>query len=332
MGAIATIFLATLVSLSHAQPSPSLQRFESRKILMGVECRIVLYARDEAMAKRACAAAFDRITQLDAIMSDYRPDSELMQLCAKAHEAPVKVSDDLFVVLKTALEIAEASGGAFDITVGPFVALWRQARKTKQLPTEAELAAAREKVGWQKVQLDPKERTVRLLVAGMRLDLGGIAKGYAGDCALAVLRRFGITRAMVEFGGDIALGDPPPKRKGWRIVLPDATGKPRKVLELANCAIIRLSLRHALHHQPFRLPLFSLRRHLHPSQSRFAHHLVNLPTVSLANSNDRCVQPLHLLGKEGEATGDWRLATGQIFGCHEGVGDVASEGKAQFVG
>jgi thiamine biosynthesis lipoprotein len=136
-----------------------------------------------------------------------------MQVCAKAHEAPVKVSDDLFVVLKTALEIAEASGGAFDITVGPFVALWRRARKTKQLPTEAELAAAREKVGWQKVQLDPKERTVRLLVAGMRLDLGGIAKGYAGDGALAVLRRFGITRAMVEFGGDIVLGDPPPMRQ-----------------------------------------------------------------------------------------------------------------------
>lgn len=237
MGAIATIFLAMLVSFSFAQPSPSLRRFEFRKVLMGVECRIVLYARDEATAKRACAAAFDRIAQLDAIMSDYRPDSELMQVCAKAHEAPVKVSDDLFVVLKTALEIAEASGGAFDITVGPFVALWRQARKTKQLPTEAELAAAREKVGWQKVQLDPKERTVRLLVAGMRLDLGGIAKGYAGDGALAVLRRFGITRAMVEFGGDIVLGDPPPKRKGWRIVLPDATGKPRKVLELANCAI-----------------------------------------------------------------------------------------------
>ena len=231
------VVLATLVSLSHAQPSPSLQRFEFRKVLMGVECRIVLYARDVATAKRACTAAFDRIAQLDAIMSDYRPDSELMQLCAKAHEAPVKVSEDLFVVLKTALEIAKASGGAFDITVGPFVALWRRARQTKQLPTEAELVAAKEKVGWQKVQLDLKERTVRLLVAGMRLDLGGIAKGYAGDCALAVLRRFGITQAMVEFGGDIVLGDPPPKRKGWRIALPDAMGKPQKVLELKKCAV-----------------------------------------------------------------------------------------------
>lgn len=225
------------VSLSPAEPLPSLQRFEFRKVLMGVECRIVLYAHDEVVARRACAAAFDRIAQLDAVMSDYRPDSELMRVCAKAHEAPMKVSDDLFVVLKTAQEIAEASGGAFDITVGPFVALWRQARKTKRLPTEAELAAAREKVGWRKVRLDPQKRTVQLLVADMRLDLGGIAKGYAGDCALAVLHSFGVTRAMVEFGGDIVLGDPPPNRKGWRILLPDETGKPKKVLELANCAV-----------------------------------------------------------------------------------------------
>ena len=237
MGARAAVVLATLVSLSHAQPSPSLRRFEFRKVLMGVECRIVLYARDEATAKRACIAAFDRIAQLDALMSDYRPDSELMQLCDKAHEAPMRISADLFSVLKTVWEIAKSSGGALDITVGPFVTLWRRARQTKQLPTEAELAAAKYKVGWQKVQLNPKERTVRLLVSGMRLDLGGIAKGYAGDCALAVLRRFGIMRAMVEFGGAIELGDPPPRRKGWRIALPDATGKPRKVLELKNCAV-----------------------------------------------------------------------------------------------
>lgn len=216
-------------------PATTRQRFEFRKVLMGVECRLVLYAPDAPRAREAGAAAFDRIAALDAVMSDYRPDSELMRLCAVGHHAPTKVSPDLFTVLRTALDIAQASDGAFDITVGPFVRLWRQARQTRQLPTPSELADARTKVGWQKICLDPEKRTVRLAVAGMQWDLGGIAKGYAVDCALQVLQRFGVAQAMVEFGGDIRLGDPPPHRAGWRIRLPE--GAQPAVMELARCAV-----------------------------------------------------------------------------------------------
>lgn len=204
---------------------------------MGVAARIVLYAPNDYVAKWACSRAFLRIAQLEETMSDYRSDSELMWLCREGHLAPVRVSNDLFFVLRKALELSQRSNGAFDITVGPFVSLWRRARKTKQMPTENELNEAKKLVGWQKVQLDDSNQTVKLAVAGMKLDLGGIAKGYAADCALKVIKKFGISRALIELGGDIVLGDPPPDRKGWRIGILDEKGKPKKVLELANCAV-----------------------------------------------------------------------------------------------
>ena len=204
---------------------------------MGVTARIVIYAPDREIAAWASSRAFQRIAHLEDLMSDYRPYSELMRLCAEGHIAPFRVSDDLFFVLQRALELSQRSNGAFDITVGPFVALWRRARQTKQLPTEEELQRARQLVGWDKIRLDPENRTVKLAVPNMKLDLGGIAKGYAADCALKVLKRFGLSRALIELGGDIVLGDPPPNRKGWRIGILDENGKPEKFLELANCAI-----------------------------------------------------------------------------------------------
>lgn len=217
--------------------SSTLKRFEFRKVLMGVAARIVVYAPDREIAAWACSRAFQRIADLEDLMSDYRPHSELMQLCSEGHLAPVRVSDDLFFVLQRALELSRLSNGAFDITVGPFVALWRRARQTKQLPSEEELRQVRQLVGWEKIQLDPETHTVKLAVPNMKLDLGGIAKGYAADCALKVLKRFGLSRALIELGGDIVLGDPPPNRKGWRIGILDENGKPTRFLELANCAI-----------------------------------------------------------------------------------------------
>lgn len=217
--------------------SSKLQRFEFRKLLMGVAARIVVYAPSKDIATWACSRAFQRIADLEDLMSDYRPYSELMRLCAEGHLAPVRVSEDLFFVLQRALELSRRSSGAFDVTVGPFVSLWRKARQTKQLPSEEELRQARQLVGWEKVLLDPETRTVRLAVPNMKLDLGGIAKGYAADCALKVLKRFGLSSALIELGGDIVLGDPPPNRKGWRIGILDERGKPEKFLELADCAI-----------------------------------------------------------------------------------------------
>ena len=133
--------LVLLLALILAGCSPPLQRFEFTRLCMGVQTRIVAYAPRPEVAETAAAAAFDRIDQLDAAMSDYRRGSELNRLSDAAGGPPVRVSPQLFEILLESQRIALASGGAFDITVGPAVALWREARKTGWMPGEAAASA-----------------------------------------------------------------------------------------------------------------------------------------------------------------------------------------------
>jgi thiamine biosynthesis lipoprotein len=196
--------------------------------------RVVAYAAGRREATRASEAAFGRIAALDAMMSDYRAGSEVNRLTT----APQPVSAELFAVLARAVAIARATGGAFDPTVAPVVALWREARRTRRLPDAAALAAARAKVGWRRIRLDSSTRTVRFARAGMRVDLGGIAKGWILQDALAVLRRHGLSRALLEAGGDIVVGDPPPGVHGWSIEAPGADAAfARRAAALQNAAL-----------------------------------------------------------------------------------------------
>ena len=174
---------------------PPLTRFEFAEPHMGTRFRLVLYAANAAAADRASRAAFGRVAALNGIMSDYLPKSELMRLCKRAGGPAVPVSADLFAVLARAAEISRITDGTFDVTVGPVVRLWRRARRTQLLPAADQLAAAKALVDYRLVTLDPAARTVRLAKAGMRLDLGGIAKGYAAEAAQTVLKQNGVTRA-----------------------------------------------------------------------------------------------------------------------------------------
>ena len=211
--ALATILRAAEI----AGNADNLTRHEYSQLLMGSEFRIVLYSWDEEFAKVAADAAFARIKRLDQMMTDYDPASELMQLCAKAesgrHE---KVSGDLFNIIRTSEEWSTKSGGAFDITIGPFVQLWRQAKKTHARPSDDALRAAKAHVGWKKVRVNEKDKAIGL-EPEMQLDLGGIAKGYAADAGLKVLKSVGLSRAMVDASGNVMAGNPPPGKPGWRI-------------------------------------------------------------------------------------------------------------------
>jgi thiamine biosynthesis lipoprotein len=129
------------------------------------------------------------------------------------------VSPDLLAVLLLAQDLARRSDGAFDVTVGPLSRVWRAARRRNELPSSRDLESARAKVGHGSLLLDPAARRCRLARAGMRLDLGGIAKGYAADQALAVLRGRGLARALVTLGGEVAAGAPPPGRPGWSVAV-----------------------------------------------------------------------------------------------------------------
>lgn len=230
---IRAIALVGLCGVMQCAPAPLL-RFEFARGLMGTNFRIVLYARDATAAASAAHSAFDRVAALNAILSDYDPASELCRLTATAG-SPVPVSDDLFTVLVEALFIAERSGGAFDVTVGPLTRLWRRAARQAELPSAARLADALRRVGWRQIELDAARRTVRLQQADMGLDLGGIAKGYALDQALAALARCGVECALVDGGGDVAVGAPPPGRAAWQVEVaaPFGDDAPGRVLHLA---------------------------------------------------------------------------------------------------
>ena len=198
--------------------SPSETRFEFTQVHMGLPVRVVLYAGAPAAAHDAAQAAFARIAALDQSMSDYRPDSELAQLNARAGTWVV-VSADLFTVLNRAVEIARLTDGAFDPTVAPLVALWREARRVKRLPSDQAIADARATVGWRRVELDASRSAIRI-APGTRLDLGGVAKGYILQAAVRQLDARGVTRVLLEAGGDIVVGAAPPDRAGWRIDVP----------------------------------------------------------------------------------------------------------------
>jgi FAD:protein FMN transferase len=224
MSKIPYCFLA-LIMTAAAKAGPPV-RFEFTETHMGTRFKVIVYAADAATASKATKAAFARIVQLDGIMSDYKPASELMQLCAKAGGPPVRVSEELFLVLEKSQEVARKSDGAFDVTVGPVVREWRFARKAQRLPDPDELKEAVSRVGYTKMVLDPKARTVQLKQAKMQLDLGGIGKGYAADEAVKVLRKKGLTRVLVAAAGDIVAGDPPPDKEGWTVGIAPL-GRPR---------------------------------------------------------------------------------------------------------
>lgn len=208
---------ACLALVACAEP-PS--RHEFTELHMGMAVTIVLHAADEAAARAAARSAFERIALLEDVLSDYRAGSEARQLARRAEAEPhtwIPVSLDLFQVLTVALEVARASEGAFDPTLGPLVTLWRQTRETGQLPHRAALDSARSLVGWQRLALDTAETAVRLTRSGVQLDLGGVAKGYILGEALAALAQAGAPSAMIQAGGDIVLGEAPPGREGWDI-------------------------------------------------------------------------------------------------------------------
>lgn len=218
-----------------------LRRFEFEQPQMGGPFKIILYASDAGRANAAAAAAFQRAEELNAILSDYETDSELNALSRASGNGQARpVSDDLWRVLEQAQALAVRTRGAFDITVGPYVNLWRRARRLGQLPESRLLAEASRRVGYDKVALDRRNRTVRLTVPGMKLDLGGIAKGFVVDEVMKILRQHGIDRALVAASGDILVSEAPPGAAGWRVGLvglDESAREPEGFLSLQHAAV-----------------------------------------------------------------------------------------------
>jgi thiamine biosynthesis lipoprotein len=234
------LILSSGSSLLADDNEPKLLRYEQVQPHMGTQFGIALYAPDEETARQAFEAGFARIGELDDRLSDYDATSELSRLSQSSPTAaPVKLSDDLWTILAASQDLSRRTDGAFDVTVGPLTQLWRRARRQKELPPEDRLKAALASVGYQHLRLNAEEQTAELLKANMRLDLGGIAKGFAGDEALEAMAKVGVTRALVNGGGGLSLGEAPPGEQGWKVgVAPlERDAEPSRVLLLANCGI-----------------------------------------------------------------------------------------------
>lgn len=217
--------LAVWVGVSAAlaaasEQAEALRRWEFHERLMGTEVRIVIHAADRSAAHRAALRAFHRIEELEARLSDYREDSELRLAVGKATRGPVVLSPDLFRALSEALRWAYRSDGIFDPTVKPVVRLWKEALESGSLPAPETLDAACRRVGYRKLSLNPRTRALRIAEAGIELDLGALGKGFAADAAWEVLRAEGFVHSLVDAGGDVRLGVPPPGQPCWRVQPP----------------------------------------------------------------------------------------------------------------
>ncbi|NQT18567.1 MAG: FAD:protein FMN transferase [Planctomycetes bacterium] len=194
-----------------------LERYDITREMMGTFVTITLWASSEEEANNACTAAFAKIDRVDSLMSTYRADSEISKVNRVAGAEPVPLSDEMLEVLELSAKYSELSGGAFDVTVAPLMKLWKTAERNGAIPDAAALEAALEPVGYRNITLDSQARTVRFAKPLTKLDLGGIAKGYAVDLALAELAGRGITAGLVNAGGDIATLGGPPETGAWRI-------------------------------------------------------------------------------------------------------------------
>jgi thiamine biosynthesis lipoprotein len=180
----------------------------------------------------AAGSALEEARRLDNLLSNYKPESEWSRVNREASAHPVPVSPELFNLLAACVEYSRESEGAFDITVGPLMKIWGFYKGTGHLPGPGEVDAARKRIGYRHIVLDPARRTVYFDQPGINIDPGGIGKGYAVDKMVEILRKYKVERALVSAGGSsiYCLGVPPGEL-GWRIQIDDPMDEGRHAAE-----------------------------------------------------------------------------------------------------
>ena len=202
--------------------SPTLHRFEDSRVSMACTYTVVVYGTDPKQLPLITTAALDEVDRIDALMSNYKPESPLSQINREAGQHPVLVEPELFRFLERCVRYSQQSEGAFDITVGPLMKAWGFFRGEGRIPWFFELWNVLRNVGYQHLRLNASQRTVQFARAGMELDLGGIAKGYAVDRVVELLKEQRIEQAFVSAGGSTLYGlGAPPDSPGWEVKLQD---------------------------------------------------------------------------------------------------------------
>jgi FAD:protein FMN transferase len=200
---------------------------------MGTVFTVVAYGSNRAYLEEVAEQAFGEIDRLDDEMSNYKPSSELSGINRDAFHQEVIVEPELFGLLERCRRYSEDTGGGFDITVGPLMKSWGFFRGRGRLPSSSELAQVLERIGYQHVKFDVAKRTIQFDKPGVEIDLGAIAKGYAVDQVIAILREYRIKQALVSSGTSsvYALGTPPDE-PGWKVSVRDPLDPSRAALVL----------------------------------------------------------------------------------------------------
>jgi len=222
------VLLLIACGIAVAAPHPrarqpeQLAHYEAARMSMACEYAIELYGSDAGAFPRIVDEAFDEVDRIDRLMSNYKSDSPLSHINREAARHPVAVDHELFDFIVESMRYLHDSDGAFDITVGPLMKAWGFYHGDGRVPSDEELAAARRHVGGAHVILNAAARTIAFDEPGVELDLGGIAKGYAVDRVVAVLKRRGIAAALISAGGSTIYGlGAPPGRDAWDVTIQD---------------------------------------------------------------------------------------------------------------
>lgn len=301
---------------------PPLQRFDYEEVHFGnVPVQLCLYAPDAAVARAAATAAFARIAELTAMMNDYAydPPSPLNRIAAEA-PAPVPVPPELFAVLARSIEIQHITKGAFDVTIKPYVQLWRVSRRLGELPPPEQLRKAARYVDITALQLDAAASTARLAKEGMWLDVGGIAKGYVGDEVVRLLRARGLPNCSYHAGGDMVFGEAPPGEPGWPVEVPDFPGEGGLHFLVHDEAV-------SVSGDVFRFFEIDGRRYAHVIDPRTGLGVTERRIVCVRGPRGLDTDPLSTAGMILDEV-EWRAALAQVPGCSGQVARIAEAAGA----
>jgi thiamine biosynthesis lipoprotein len=237
---VKSIFLIFVLS-SHSQIlSADHDHVTFSQRLMGTDVKIVLNYSKSSDLEAAVKEAYLEGNRLNLIFSDYIANSELSKFSRSSNSASgekIKLSIELFEVLKYCLKLYALSDGSFDPTLGPLTRLWRISRHQRLFPEKSKLANALARSGAKNLKLDETQQSGQLLAPNMVLDLGGVAKGYIADRMLEILQVYGFYRSLVDAGGDLRIGDAPLGSDGWKIDIRGRKYEKLTMLKLANCAV-----------------------------------------------------------------------------------------------
>jgi FAD:protein FMN transferase len=224
-GAAAAVLITVALSAAASSQSPSEVLVYGKKYVMGTVFEIAAYDRSSEHASRAIGKALDEVVRIDALLSNFKPESALSQLNRSAHFHTETVPADLYRVIEVALQFSRLTDGKFDISVAPWVDMWKAALSGGAIPTMEQQNGVRNCVGYEKIELTPPNQ-ITFHSQCLQLDLGSIGKGYAVDRAAEVLRDWGVQNALINAGGStfLAMGAPPGKT-AWRLHLRDPSDK-----------------------------------------------------------------------------------------------------------